>query len=290
MADADWSTFDILICDEFHHAPAVVWRQQIERCPNIRWGLTATPGEDQQRLKVMADLFGEGHTVPRSATQANLADAQVVWLDSSDADAAANINKDYARLLQWRQRFWKGPEWQLEAQCKWIAAVKHGIVNNHARTQAAIGVVTDKPTLILVNQVEHGQQIATRIPNSICCHAGMGNKKRRESMAAFRDGSLRCMIATSLADEGLDLPMIEHLILLSGGRSDAKTEQRTGRALRTHAGKSGAVIHDFIDSFHPFMASQSRHRRALYSKLGYRDSTGLGNLFLKISGQPELKL
>jgi superfamily II DNA or RNA helicase len=63
--------------------------------------------------------------------------------------------------------------------------------------------------------------------------------------------------------------MANVLVLVSGGRSKAKVEQRTGRVLRRFAGKRGAVIYDFEDLQHPLMAKHSRLRQELYRELGY---------------------
>jgi superfamily II DNA or RNA helicase len=104
----------------------------------------------------------------------------------------------------------------------------------------------------------------------------MGAKKRREAIAAFGSGECRCMIATSLADEGLDVPRANVLIQVSAGRSAAKAEQRTGRVLRAfhdaHTGKEKkeGIIHDFSDLHHYFLAAQSRRRIAVYRSLGYQ--------------------
>lgn len=77
------------------------------------------------------------------------------------------------------------------------------------------------------------------------------------------------VIAASLADEGLDLPMANVLILVSGGRSSAKIEQRTGRVLRQWVGKEGSLIYDFEDHQHPMMRRHAMARQRLYWKLGY---------------------
>lgn len=271
-AQTDWSDRDLLIVDEFHHSAAPTWRQQIETCQDARWGLTATPGSNRERLDLFTQLFGERYDIDRSLVSDNLAPAIVVWLDASDVDAGARMDASIKRQLAQRERWWKGEHWQLEAQCKWRAAIDEGIVANEARNQAVMEMVykhMHQSILVLVNEVEHGKILASRLPGALAAHASMGVKKRREALDAFRSGACKCLIATSLADEGLDLPMIEVLILVSGGRSMAKTEQRTGRALRQFAGKERALIYDFKDSFHPFMANQSKERSKLYQKLRY---------------------
>lgn len=81
------------------------------------------------------------------------------------------------------------------------------------------------------------------------------------------------MIATSLADEGLDVPRANILILAGGGRSGARIEQRTGRVLRTFHGKSRGVIYDFFDTQHYYLLAQSKRREKLYQSLNYHIET-----------------
>jgi superfamily II DNA or RNA helicase len=130
---------------------------------------------------------------------------------------------------------------------------------------------TGHSVLVIVRTVEHGQALALRIPGSEVVFAKLPTRRRRELIAAFRDGSLKCLISTSLADEGLDVPRASVLILACGGRSSAKTEQRTGRVLRAFSGKSEGRIVDFHDQGHGMLISQSRARSRLYQSLGYRE-------------------
>lgn len=273
-AQTNWSDRDVLVVDEFHHSAAPTWMAQIETCTGVRWGFTATPGDDWSKLLVLTKLFGDRYDIDRSAVSHMLAKAQVVWLDASDPLAAAKIDASVETQLRRREPWWKGEAWQLEAQCKWRAAIDEGIVGNLARTQAAVSTANaeiglGRRVLLLVNEVEHGKNIASQVQGSVACFAAMGVKARRKALDDFRSGACRCLVATSLADEGLDLPMIDSLILVSGGRSRTKVEQRTGRALRQFAGKDKAVIFDFADSFHPFMQNQAVSRSRLYKELGY---------------------
>jgi superfamily II DNA or RNA helicase len=69
--------------------------------------------------------------------------------------------------------------------------------------------------------------------------------KRREVMDDIRSGRLRHLIGTSIADEGLDMPILDALTLAGGGRSTTKVYQRIGRVLRPFAGKTDALVADF---------------------------------------------
>lgn len=79
----------------------------------------------------------------------------------------------------------------------------------------------------------------------------------------FYSGSGILMHNTSLADEGLDIPCLECLILAGSGKSIVKTIQRIGRVIRKYEGKKRAVVYDFIDSS-PILHSHSLKRKRLY--------------------------
>jgi superfamily II DNA or RNA helicase len=272
-AATDWSDRDVLICDECHHAgSADGWYIQTVSCEGARWGFTATPPDDPNALFVWQNLFGEVFTVNRQDIAANLSPARVVLLNDTDPDLQNSMDEEIEKTFRRRKRYSALPEGELRAMVMWQVCIEMGIVENRARNAAAVRAArqhSNDSVLILVNRVEHGQDLAKQIPNSICCYAGMGAKKRRAALEGFKDGSVKCVVATSLADEGLDVPRANVLVLVSAGRSRIKTEQRTGRVLRNFAGKTGAIIYDFTDRQHPLMAKHSRLRQQLYQELGY---------------------
>jgi superfamily II DNA or RNA helicase len=113
-----------------------------------------------------------------------------------------------------------------------------------------------------------GEEYAKAIGDAVLVYSKMAKKARREAMEEFKAGNIKTMIATSLADEGLDLPNVETLVMVSGGRSAQKTIQRASRALRRADGKDRAYIHDFKDNFHPLAQAHANKRIKCYKELG----------------------
>lgn len=270
-ANTDWSDRDVLVVDEVHHAgSALGWQAQIENCPKARWGMTATPPEDQFGIAGLKTLFGPVFVITRDKVQQNLAPAVVRWLDDSDPDLKATIDAEIARVVKIRSRYWHGDQGQLWGQVAWQTCVELGIVNNKARNAAAVAAATNpRQTIMLVNQVEHAHALAANIPNAIPCNAAMGAKARRVALEDFASGKVRCLVATKMLEEGADLPNAEVLVMVSGGRSSRIAEQSTGRVLRQFAGKTHGRIFDFRDTYHPLAAKHSRAREDVYRKLGY---------------------
>ena len=87
--------------------------------------------------------------------------------------------------------------------------------------------------------------------------------EREEIFNALRNGQVDVLVATTLADEGLDLPPLRSLILMLGGKSKTRTLQRIGRLVRPHPGKTEAVAYDIWDSA-SFFNEQGEERKRLY--------------------------
>jgi superfamily II DNA or RNA helicase len=269
----DLSDRDILIVDECKHATAPSWRRIIEPCVT-RFGLDATPlSGNKPRDSALLALFGNLlFKVDRAEVRDRLVRGRVVMLQASD-DVRKSIDDAIPKIYERRKRFWKGTDYDLRAQVAWHVCADLGITRNHARNAAIIGLArrhAQDQTLILVNTIEHGAELAHEIGlTARLVHAKLPRKHREEALDAVRDGRCRCLIATSLADEGLDLPSLNVLILASGGRSRIKAEQRTGRVLRAFGEKEHGLIYDFLDTQHPLMAAHSRERVKLYKSLEY---------------------
>jgi superfamily II DNA or RNA helicase len=155
--------------------------------------------------------------------------------------------------------------------CAWESIVDIGICQNRERNKYAIQFAMDHgdmQTLILIPRITLGQDYEKRIPGSRLVHSKIGKKQRKAAMDEFKAGTLKTMIATSLADEGLDLPNVELLIMVSGGRSSQKTIQRASRALRKTETKNCATIVDFSDKFHPIGLYHAKKRMKCYRELG----------------------
>lgn len=175
-------------------------------------------------------------------------------------------------LLSLKESAYQQAKDEQRKRITWQLCQTLGIVSNSLRNRRIVslcGGYKEQAVLILVGTVEHGNKLAAEIPGSVVCHSGMGAKKRRLAIAGFRNGELGCMISTSLCDEGFDAPRAAVLIMACAGRSPTKAEQRTGRVLRLFEGKTHGIIHDFIDTQHPMLASQSKARQRTYKKLGY---------------------
>jgi len=269
----DFSKKDILIVDEAKHSPAAGWRRIIESCDGERYGFDATPWSDNEdRNIVIKELFNQRvYEIKRSDIGDSLADAYLEISDATDLNIQQKIDDNIDRLFNARRRYMRISDDELKRMCAWESIVDIGICQNRERNQYAINYALehlDMQTLILIPRITLGEEYEQSIPNSRLVHSKIGKKQRKAAMEEFKAGNLRTMIATSLADEGLDLPNVELLIMVSGGRSSQKTIQRASRALRKTDSKNCATIVDFSDKFHPIGAFHSKKRMKCYRELG----------------------
>ncbi|MCX6695364.1 MAG: DEAD/DEAH box helicase [Candidatus Altiarchaeota archaeon] len=65
---------------------------------------------------------------------------------------------------------------------------------------------------------------------------GMTQKKQVEVLDKFRDGNYNALIATSVAEEGLDIPKVDVVVFYEPVPSEIRTIQRRGRTGRSDAG------------------------------------------------------
>ena len=269
----DFSRKQVLIVDEAKRSAAKVLRGIIESCSGLRYGFDATPwGDDPDRNEVTRTLFhNRTYEISRTDIGDSLADAYLEISHATDLNLQQKIDDNIDRLFQTRRKYMQISDEDLKKMCAWESLVDIGICQNKERNNYAIQYAMehgDMQTLILIPRITLGEDYERRIPGSRLVHSKISKKLRKAAMDEFKSGQLKTMIATSLADEGLDLPNVDLLIMVSGGRSSQKTIQRASRALRKTETKNCATILDFSDKFHPIGSFHAKKRMTCYRQLG----------------------
>lgn len=120
-----------------------------------------------------------------------------------------------------------------------------------------------RQTLILVRQIAHGEILQDMIPGSIFLHGSIASKKRQSTINKMKEGKHRCVIASSIFDEGVDVRPLSALILAGAGKSQTRALQRIGRVIRAYDGKKDAIVIDFFDDS-KYLRKHSQARRKIY--------------------------
>lgn len=258
-----------------HHLPALSWSEVIIKATGIVWGFSATPwsGDWQRDDSLKAFFEGNFITIPRSEVlEGGSITPGIVHTHDLDREGEfqAEIDQQASVLVaDRRRRFRFTPIHELQRRALW-EVTQQKVRLNPRRNQRIIELANQgQGVLVLVGSIDHGELLSSQISDSVVVHSKMGPRKRKAAIEAARHGALRCMVATSLADEGLDVPRLETVILAAGGRSAGKLEQRTGRVMRPSEGKLRGVVHDFVDRGASLAYSQFKARMRTYKKLGY---------------------
>ena len=73
---------------------------------------------------------------------------------------------------------------------------------------------------------------------------GLSQKKQDEILDEFRSGRFNVLVATSVAEEGLDIPSTDLVVFYEPVPSEIRTIQRRGRTGRKHAGEVYILMYD----------------------------------------------
>lgn len=107
-------------------------------------------------------------------------------------------------------------------------------------------------TLILVTQINHGNAIADIIRSmgiDVSFISGKsGMKKRSQAIQDMRDGKISLLIASTIADVGLDIPRLQCIVEAGAGKSSVTALQRLGRIMRTFDGKTSCKFISYRDT------------------------------------------
>ena len=152
----------------------------------------------------------------------------------------------------------------------WGAVYSRYITNNEIRNQLVVDgakklVDMGRKVLILVRYLPHGQKLVDMLGSLpvFFVNGSLEGPVRQEAKERFEKGELRCLVASSVFDIGVDIPSLDALVLAGGGKSTVRVLQRIGRVIRACEGKTDAIVMDFIDNAR-YLDKHSATRIAVY--------------------------
>lgn len=289
--------FDILVVDEAHHLVAESYQRIADKVPAyFRFAFSATPfkskgstGDNEDEAAVLhvvgtcgpvlhefkaGDLVQEGYLTPAHIIMRNWRKPTIwpTWkLERIDYD----LNDDYYDYTG--RKATKGRSAR-------DGLYKLAIIENDDRNAAIVREVAELvkaklPTLVLVDKVSHGEilkaMLRTHFDSNRMVDFISGrdpNDRRKKKLAALADGTLPVLIASTIVDEGVDVPAIGALVFAGGQKAQHKYIQRIGRGMRLAEGKNELEVRDFYDTHSKLMWMHSEKRRKAYESdpAGYR--------------------
>jgi superfamily II DNA or RNA helicase len=252
----DYSThFDLVIVDEAHRVSSMVsnYHQVLSTLlAPFRFGFTATIPEEKE-----AQMTAEGLLGPI-----------VAKLTINEASILGVIARPKLRLIKLPENY------SIRQTCKsYDEVVRHGIVGSLTRTEKICNIVENgvkhgKVTLVMVNQIEHGNKIQAElkargldIPFVQGITDGLERVRVKNALIAKK---LLAAICTGVWSEGINIVSINTIILAHLGKSELKTLQNIGRGLRRSDEKDTVSIVDFYDPSHVHLVRHFGERLCLY--------------------------
>lgn len=133
----------------------------------------------------------------------------------------------------------------------------------------------DHSCLILSDRLEHLETLMCRLPQKMHDKAVMisgkmttkkGKAEREQALEDMRTGKKKYLFATySLAKEGLDIPCLERLFMVTPQKDYAVITQSIGRIARVCEGKAEPIVYDFVDNI-GYLVKSYKKRCTTYKK------------------------
>ncbi|WP_242624105.1 DEAD/DEAH box helicase [Micromonospora kangleipakensis] len=234
--------YDMVIVDEFHHAEAPTYARLLERLrPRVLLGLTATPdrsdGGDVRR-------WFDG----RAAVELHLWDALERQLLAPFQYFGLYDDTDLSQLR------WKRGQGYEAAELDGVHTGNHALarmVLRAVRDTVDVGRMRALGFCVSIGHAEFMADWFTKhgVPSAaVTSRVDAGG--RQALLTAFRTGELTVLFTVDLFNEGVDLPMVDTILMLRPTESATIFLQQLGRGLRLDDDKPCLTVLDFIGGQH----------------------------------------
>ena len=247
--------FGCVILDEGHHAPASTFDAVVNQFPaKYRLALTATPKREDGLTDKLYHTFGP---VLFEVSQEHLLNAGYL-VPAHIHEVHTTFHFPYKGAADW-------PE------------LLTALVTCEERNQQILDLLKDlyaeedRRILVLSSRIEDHLKPLHRAAKQIGITGelliGQVKKETRRLLrSSVRRGALRVLFASSVADEGLNIPELNTLLLTAPAKSESRVEQRVGRVMRALPGKTHGDVYDFVDSQVRHVGSDSQPLVRQYGK------------------------
>ena len=289
--------FDYCVIDEVHHAEAPSYRRVLARlselsraAPSFTLGLTATPertdGVDVATLfddilaaqATIGDGIAEGSLVPfrYRGLKDDVDFEQIPWRNGRFDPAVLEAALENAPRME---RLWA--EWQAAPAGRTLVfccSRRHAVfVRDWLRRKgvSAAAVFSESRT---------GFSLSNPRTTSPAEPLSLRSDPRMASLAAFHSGRLSALCVVDLFNEGVDIPLVDRVVMLRPTESKIVFLQQLGRGLRAAEGKLRLEVIDFVGN-HRVFASRLVHLLSLTPAATAADATGFSLLKRYLDGR-----
>lgn len=169
-------------------------------------------------------------------------------------------------------KFVRVPKLHIASNATYQTIYKEYITENEVRNSLIIKNAKDLLTknyqvLILFKHLAHGKNLAALFDAENIKYEYLSGtdslEKRMEVKNRLLNNESNLVLASSIYDQGIDVPSLSALILAGSGKSSTLTLQRIGRTIRIHKNKKYAAIVDFYDDVR-YLKNHSKIRYKIY--------------------------
>ena len=239
-----------VMVDEVHMAKADALKTLLtgvfSKVP-IRWGLTGTIPKakfEAQSLFVSLGPVISKLSASELQDQGVLAQCHVNIVQLKDDVEFSNYQSELKHLLEDTNR--------LDAIAELVLKIKES-----------------GNTLILVDRVNAGKEIVSRLPDSVFVSGATNMVDRKEEYDEIATSTNKIIVATyGVAAVGINIPRIFNLVLLEPGKSFVRVIQSIGRGIRKAEDKDFVQIWDITSSC-KFAKRHLTQRKTFYKEANY---------------------
>lgn len=257
-------TWDVVIVDECHRVAGtptqvtMFYRVISSLAARYKFGLSATVRRSDGLIKTTFAILGDiAYQVPEEAVKDKTMQVGILRRDTGVLTDRSCLDTDgtlvYSSLLTY-----------LAGNRKRNELISADLAHN-----------SNHYNLVLSDRLEHLRVLRELLPDKLRALSAMidgsmtskrARAERERAIEDMRVGRKHYLFASyALAKEGLDIPRLDRLYMVTPKKDYSVVTQSIGRIARVFDGKEDAVCYDYVDDIQ-FCENQWKRRRAHYRK------------------------
>lgn len=268
--------FGLVIVDECHHLSTNAETvKMFEKCVNYfnaryKLGLTATlhraDGLENTTTKILGNVIYE---VKKSEDKKSLIgyyeNKPIIQIPIEQFQVPATIH-----MLKTTYKVSDKDVYDTSGRIVFTSLISD-LATDYDRNKLILDLInkTSGYTIVISERTTQLEYLDKNVPSSIYINGKTPKKTREKKIEEFRQGKHKVLFATySLVAEGLDIPILENLIMASPVKDDRLVVQAIGRCQRPNPGKKIANIYDLVDDV-SILDRFTRKRKSVYKNEGW---------------------
>ena len=273
-------TVRAVICDEAHYAGAISYWNVFQYLNNARMRIGMTGTLDKSKKIHMARIKSLMGNPIINVTNKQMIDRGVSakpHIKMVPITQPTDLDAQVGAYMKKNGMTTGGTAGDLMAyQVTYSLGVIHNQYRNHLIAEIAVQVakrLKNQAVLIIVNSIEHGDNISKELDNIGAEYAFIQGKDdtdtRNVVLNKVRSGKLKILIGTKILDAGIDVDSFKCLVACSAGKSYISILQRIGRILRVRNDKKDVIVFDLYDRTSRILYKHAKERVKYYMDQGF---------------------